>query len=54
MILLSLKLAPVDNVNVFEPVYTNLSSTVELKLKFELAVVKPPAFEKKGMTVAAA
>ena len=52
MILLSLKLAPVDNVKVFVPVNTNLSSTVALKLKFALAVERPPAFEKKGTTVA--
>ena len=52
MILLSAKLAPVDNVNVFDPVNTNLSSTDELKLKFALAVERPPAFEKKGTTVA--
>jgi len=29
-----------------------LSSTVALKLKFALAVERPPAFEKKGITVA--
>ena len=52
MILLSAKLAPVDNVKVFVPVNTNLSSTVALKLKFALAVERPSAFEKKGTTVA--
>jgi len=52
VILLSAKLAPVDNVNVFDPVNTNLSSTDELKLKFALAVERPPAFEKKGTTIA--
>ena len=52
MILLSARLLPFDNVNVFEPVNTNFSSTVALKLKFALAVVKPPAAEKKGTIVA--
>ena len=32
--------------------YTNLSSTVALKLKFALAVERPPAAEKKGTIVA--
>ena len=52
MILLSARLLPLANLNVFEPVNTNFSSTVALKLKFALAVDKPPAFEKKGTTVA--
>ena len=49
MILLSLKFAPVDNVNDFEPVNTNFSSTVALKLKLALTVDKPPAFEKNAV-----
>ena len=53
VILLSDKLLPFANVNVFAPVQTNFSSTVALKLKFVFAVVRPPAFEKKGTTVAA-
>ena len=52
MILLSLKFDPVDNVNVFVPVYTNFSSTVALKLKLVFAVLRPPAFVKNGTITA--
>ena len=52
MILLSARLLPFANVNVFEPVNTNFSSTDALKLKLAFGVVSPPAAEKKGTTVA--